>query len=159
MIKDPLMDPTRMSCYPNLEYQNLYNAIAMLIDVASNIQYGIQAFGKAVLQCLGCLLPFLDRDLIDNLPYLTASCISVLPAALHQDVINSLCYFILPFTISTFVLMWLEDVVFEFYFQLDKVTMTKNATAANQYRLWSCSYFNIPTIQLTIVSWLNAWWH
>lgn len=35
MIKDPDMDQTRMSSYPNLEYQNLYNAICML--VSSNI--------------------------------------------------------------------------------------------------------------------------
>lgn len=58
------------------------------------------AFGKAVLQCLGCILPFLDKDLIDNIPYLAASSISVLPALLHQEVINSLCFFILPFTIT-----------------------------------------------------------
>lgn len=57
-------------------------------------------FGKAVLQCLGCILPFLERDLIDNIPYLVASSISVLPVSLHQDIINSLCFFILPFTIT-----------------------------------------------------------
>lgn len=102
MMRDPSKDQTRMSSYPNLEYGNLYNAIAMLLDVASNIQYGLVAFGKAVLQCLGCILPFLDKDLIDNLPYLTASSISVLPPSLHQDIINSLCYYILPFTISKY---------------------------------------------------------
>lgn len=57
-------------------------------------------FGKAVLQCLGCILPFLDKDLIDNIPYLVASAISVLPPPLHQDIINSLCFYILPFTIT-----------------------------------------------------------
>ncbi|XP_049279350.1 protein unc-79 homolog isoform X2 [Anopheles funestus] len=100
MIKDPSLDQIRMSSYPNLEYQNLYNALTMLLDVASNIQSGLQLFGKAFLQCLGCILPFLDRDLIDNLPYLTASSISVLPSTLHQDIINYLCYYILPFTIT-----------------------------------------------------------
>lgn len=48
------------------------------------------------------MLPFLDHDLIDNLPYLTASTIAVLPQRLHQDIINTLCYYILPFTISKF---------------------------------------------------------
>lgn len=43
MIKDPDQDQQRMSSYPNLEYQNLYNALAMLIDVTPNIQYGIQS--------------------------------------------------------------------------------------------------------------------
>ncbi|KAL1492637.1 hypothetical protein ABEB36_010867 [Hypothenemus hampei] len=46
------------------------------------------------------MLPFLDSDLIDNLPYLTASSIAVLPPSLHQDIINTLCYYILPFTIA-----------------------------------------------------------
>lgn len=100
MIKDPSQDQARMSAYPNLEYGNLYNALNMLLDVAPNIQNGLVAFGKAVLQCLGCILPFLERDLIDNLPYLTASCISVLPPSMHQEIINTLCYYILPFTIS-----------------------------------------------------------
>ncbi|XP_055589112.1 protein unc-79 homolog isoform X2 [Uranotaenia lowii] len=100
MIKDPSLDQVRMSSYPNLEYQNLYNALTMLLDVASSIQNGLNQFGKALLQCLGCILPFLDRDLIDNLPYLAASSISVLSPTLHQEIINYLCYFILPFTIT-----------------------------------------------------------
>lgn len=58
------------------------------------------AFGQAMLQCLGCLLPFLESDLIDNLPYLTASSIAVFPSSLHQDIVNTLCFYILPFTIG-----------------------------------------------------------
>lgn len=49
---------------------------------------------------MGCILLFLDRDLIENLPYLCASLFSVLPSSLYQDIINYLCYFILPFTIT-----------------------------------------------------------
>lgn len=45
-------------------------------------------------------MPFLDSDLIDSLPYLTASTISVLPEALHQEIVHSLYFYILPFTIS-----------------------------------------------------------
>lgn len=58
------------------------------------------AFGEAVLQCLGCLLPFLEYDMIDNLPYLVAYCVAVFPPDLHQEILNLLCYYILPFTIS-----------------------------------------------------------
>lgn len=64
------------------------------------LEFSILAFGQAILQCLGCLLPFLEHDLIDNLPYLTASSVAVLPSSLHQDIVNSLCFYILPFTIS-----------------------------------------------------------
>ncbi|RLU15055.1 hypothetical protein DMN91_012942, partial [Ooceraea biroi] len=57
-------------------------------------------FGKALLQCLACMLPFLDHDLIDNLPYLTASTISIFPMELHEEIMNYLCFYILPFTIQ-----------------------------------------------------------
>jgi hypothetical protein len=60
----------------------------------------LTVFGQAMLQCLGCLLPFLDHDMIDTLPYMTASMMAVLPSALHQEIVNSLCFYILPFTIS-----------------------------------------------------------
>lgn len=43
MIKDPTQDQVRMSAYPNLEYGNLYNALAMLLDVAQNIQFGLNS--------------------------------------------------------------------------------------------------------------------
>ncbi|XP_055384456.1 protein unc-79 homolog isoform X2 [Condylostylus longicornis] len=101
LIKDPTMDQTRMAAYPNLEYGNLYNALTMLLDVAPCIPYSqVVDFGKALVQCFCCILPFLDKDLIDNLPYLVSSTISVLPPILHQDVINALCFYILPFTIT-----------------------------------------------------------
>lgn len=139
MIKDPCRDQHRMSAYPNLEYGNLFNVLAMLLDVAPNIQYGVGAFGKAVLQCLGCILPFLEKDLIDNLPYLTASSISVLPPVLHQDVINYLCYFILPFTISKyfahtfFFLDHVTSLSLFIFAQHDKVSKTKNVWHANRF--------------------------
>lgn len=62
----------------------------------------LSAFGISVLQCLGCLLPFLDNEMIDSLPYLVAAALAVLPPSLHQEVINSLCFYILPFTISKY---------------------------------------------------------
>ncbi|XP_060537394.1 protein unc-79 homolog isoform X2 [Cylas formicarius] len=100
LLKDPEMDGVRMGLFPSLDYKGLYNSIIPLIEVAPLITNGLHVFGQAVLQCLGCLLPFLEHDLIDNLPYLTASTIAVLPPSLHQDIINTLCYYILPFTIT-----------------------------------------------------------
>lgn len=137
IIKDPSLDQVRMASYPNLEYQNLYNALTMLLDVASNIQNGLSLFGKALLQCLGCILPFLDKDLIDNLPYLTASSISVLPASLHQDIINYLCYYILPFTISNnyCIYSFIHRLLRHYILQLVRVMKTKNVMRVNQFLL------------------------
>ncbi|KAL0868664.1 hypothetical protein ABMA27_008117 [Loxostege sticticalis] len=100
MLRDADNDADRMSLYPNLDYKGLFNAISQLVDAAPHLQYGIQAFGQAVLQCLGCLLPFLEYDMIDNLPYLVAYCVAVFPVALHQQILHLLCYYILPFTIT-----------------------------------------------------------
>ncbi|XP_061729504.1 protein unc-79 homolog isoform X3 [Cydia pomonella] len=100
MIRDADNDADRMFLYPNLDYKGLFNAISQLVDSAPHLQYGMQAFGQAVLQCLGCLLPFLEYDMIDNLPYLVAYCVAVLPVSLHQEILHLLCYYILPFTIT-----------------------------------------------------------
>ncbi|XP_066589783.1 protein unc-79 homolog [Prorops nasuta] len=100
MIKWQKSDSERMALYPNLDYKQLYNALTQLMDVLPFVHIGLQVFGQALLQCLACLLPFLDHDLLDNLPYLAASSISVLPVELHQEIVNYLCYYILPFTIT-----------------------------------------------------------
>ncbi|XP_068085270.1 protein unc-79 homolog [Anabrus simplex] len=100
LLKNHEKDAVRMGLYPNLDYKGLYNTLVQLVDVAPLIQYGLHAFGQALLQCLGCLLSFLEQDMIDSLPYLTASTMAVLPNSLYQDVVNSLCFYILPFTIT-----------------------------------------------------------
>ncbi|XP_076762511.1 UNC-79 domain-containing protein isoform X6 [Xylocopa sonorina] len=100
MVKSQKFDADRMALYPNLDYKQLYNALTQLMDVVPSIHIGLQAFGQALLQCIASLLPFLDHDLIENVPYLTASSISVLPVELHQDIVNYLCFYILPFTIT-----------------------------------------------------------
>ncbi|XP_075984976.1 UNC-79 domain-containing protein isoform X3 [Anticarsia gemmatalis] len=100
MMRDADSDPDRMALYPNLDYKGLFTSISQLVDAAPHFQYGIQAFGGAILQCLGCLLPFLEYDMIDNLPYLVAYCVAVFPVVLHQEILHLLCYYILPFTIT-----------------------------------------------------------
>ncbi|XP_049954031.1 protein unc-79 homolog [Schistocerca serialis cubense] len=100
MLKCQEKDGIRMSLYPNLDYRGLFNAVVQLVDIAPLIQFGLHAFGQAILQCVGCILPFLEQDMIDALPYTAASTIAVLPSTLHQEIVNSLCFYILPFTIT-----------------------------------------------------------
>lgn len=59
IIKDPSQDHIRMSAYPNLEYGNLYNALAMLLDVASNIQFGLNGIVADL-----CLIQYFVNTLI-----------------------------------------------------------------------------------------------
>ncbi|XP_022815729.1 protein unc-79 homolog [Spodoptera litura] len=100
MLRDADNDGERMGLYPNLDYKSLFNALSGLVDSTPHLQYGTLPFGQAILQCLGCLLPFLEYDMIDNLPFLVAYCVAMFPVALHQEILHLLSYYILPFTIT-----------------------------------------------------------
>ncbi|CAH1714206.1 unnamed protein product [Aphis gossypii] len=99
MILHPEMDATRLALYPTLDYTGLYSALESLLHSASSINTGLQAFGEAFNQCVACLVPFLGGDTLESLPYMIATAFQVLPSSVHHDLINTLCYFVIPFTI------------------------------------------------------------
>jgi hypothetical protein len=53
-----------------------------------------------VLKVLGCLVPFLEHDLLDSLPYTVASTLAIFPPTLHKDTIDLLCSNMLPMTLG-----------------------------------------------------------
>lgn len=61
------------------------------------------AFGEAFNQCVACLVPFLGGDTLESLPYMIATAFQVLPSSVHHDLINTLCYFVIPFTIRKYI--------------------------------------------------------
>ena len=56
--------------------------------------------GEAMLNVLGCLVPFLEHDLLDSLPYTVASTLATFPPTLHKDTIDLLCSSLLPMTLG-----------------------------------------------------------
>ena len=60
-------------------------------------------FGQSLLHTMSCLVPFLEHSLIDSLPYLVASSLTTFPVSLHRDIVNTLCHYLLPFTLSKWV--------------------------------------------------------
>ena len=48
------------------------------------MQQGLFDFGKAYLNTLCALVPFLERELIDTLPYMCCSLLPVFPPSLSQ---------------------------------------------------------------------------
>ena len=46
-------------------------------------------------------VPFLEREDIDSLPYVVAATLLTLPVSLHEDVLDVLCWHLLPFTMNT----------------------------------------------------------
>jgi hypothetical protein len=45
-------------------------------------------------------VPFLEREDIDSLPYVVAATLLTLPVSLHEDVLDVLCWHLLPFTMN-----------------------------------------------------------
>ena len=60
--------------------------------------------GESVLNVLGCLVPFLENDLLDSLPYTVASTLAIFPPTLHKDTIDLLCSNLLPMTLGKYKL-------------------------------------------------------
>lgn len=48
---------------------------------------------------MSCLVPFLTHDDMDQLPYLLANSIAVMPPNLHKELLDMLCFNLLPFTV------------------------------------------------------------
>uniref|UniRef100_A0A0P4WEN1 Protein unc-79 homolog n=3 Tax=Scylla olivacea TaxID=85551 RepID=A0A0P4WEN1_SCYOL len=103
MLHHRAQDSERLALFPNLDYLGLHQALVALVDVMPLIQSGTQGFGQALLNTLACLVVFLERQVIDTLPYLIASMMTAVPEPLHQQLITTLCYYILPVTVGAAV--------------------------------------------------------
>ncbi|WAR19666.1 UNC79-like protein [Mya arenaria] len=93
-------DSVRLSVFPNMNYAGLYKAALSMIDLVPTIQSGNLELGESVLNVLGCLVPFLENDLLDSLPYTVASTLAIFPPTLHKDTIDLLCSNLLPMTLG-----------------------------------------------------------
>jgi hypothetical protein len=60
----------------------------------------LQVLGQALISTILCVMPFLEQDLIDNLPSLVASSIVHMPSSLHGYIVQVLCSFLLPLTMG-----------------------------------------------------------
>lgn len=120
MIRDVSRDPIRIGFFPNLDYRTLYYTLSQMLDSFPHIQSTLQASAPGkytgiyftgnfnislvvvfeyLLHALVCLVPFLEHELMDSMPLTVANTIS-LNFISHQDIIDMLCYNILPFTLN-----------------------------------------------------------
>ncbi len=100
MMKSRENDAERLALFPSLDYKGLYSTLLNFLDIVSLIPNGLYDFGKAFITTLCSLVPFLERELIDTLPYLVSSTLSTFPVSLVEDVLDVLCWHLLPFTVS-----------------------------------------------------------
>ncbi|KAH9417943.1 Protein unc-79 [Dermatophagoides pteronyssinus] len=102
LIRDPNRDSIRIGFFPNLDYRNLFYTLSGMLDSFANIQSTLSSNAPIVfeylLHALVCLVPFLEHEMMDSMPLTVANTIS-LNFISHQDIIDMLCYNILPFTL------------------------------------------------------------
>ncbi|CAM1320186.1 UNC79 (predicted) [Pycnogonum litorale] len=100
MMRSRNKDHARMSLIPNMNYKGLYTALVQLLDAIPMLQHGLHGLGHSIIYTLICLVPFLEHEYMDTLPYLVASSLAFFPEGLHKYIVDVLCSHLLPFTIS-----------------------------------------------------------
>jgi len=80
-------DAFGLSLFPNLSYYDLYVAVTGIINSVQLIQTSQHALGESVLHVIGCLVPFLELEVLETLPYTVASTLASFPTSLHKDII------------------------------------------------------------------------
>ena len=91
------------SCTGDVEHADLVCVVSSLEQVILNMLTWFVLcpdLGEAMLNVLGCLVPFLEHDLLDSLPYTVASTLATFPPTLHKDTIDLLCSSLLPMTLG-----------------------------------------------------------
>ena len=94
-------DAVRLANFPSLDYTGILNAVVQLLDALHLVSTSQVPLGQSILHTLCWLVPFVEHELMDTLPYLAASCMATLPSACHKDIVAMLCYNLLPFTLCT----------------------------------------------------------
>ncbi|GMT18743.1 hypothetical protein PFISCL1PPCAC_10040, partial [Pristionchus fissidentatus] len=94
-------DSNRLNLCPNLNYSGLFYAINNLLDVFHLIPASHKDIAEAILETLKALIPFLDRDSLDQLPILLASQLGVFPAELHKSIVHVIADCLLPFSLTS----------------------------------------------------------
>uniref|UniRef100_A0A8R1UE95 Uncoordinated protein 79 n=1 Tax=Pristionchus pacificus TaxID=54126 RepID=A0A8R1UE95_PRIPA len=93
-------DSSRASLCPNLNYSGLFYAINNLLDVFHLIPTAQKDIAEAIVETLKALIPFLDRDSLDQLPVLLASQLGVFPPELHKTIVHIIADCVLPFSLT-----------------------------------------------------------
>ncbi|XP_022099411.1 protein unc-79 homolog isoform X2 [Acanthaster planci] len=90
----------RLPHYPSLDYLCLYETLDSLIEIVPSVQYGQSDLGQAIQQLFGCILWFLEPEIVDTIPHTVASTLAIFPAALQKETVDLLCTTLLPICLS-----------------------------------------------------------
>uniref|UniRef100_A0A7E4W212 Protein unc-79 homolog n=1 Tax=Panagrellus redivivus TaxID=6233 RepID=A0A7E4W212_PANRE len=90
----------RANLFPNLNYSGLFYGIVHLLEVFPLLTSDQDAIGEGIIGVLKSLYFFLDRECIDQLPYLIASQLGIMPVEMNKKLVWFLADCILPYTMS-----------------------------------------------------------
>ena len=88
---------------PNFDYCGLYRTLSQLVDILPLIPHqstGYEQLASNLLMLFKCLVPFLDQTNMETMPYLVSTLFMSLPHSMHKEILDTLCYNSLPFTID-----------------------------------------------------------
>ncbi|GAB6020639.1 hypothetical protein CHUAL_003310 [Chamberlinius hualienensis] len=100
MMRNKSQDHMRLGLFPNLDYKGLHYVLVQLVEIVPMMQQGVHVLGQSLLHTMVCLVPFLEHDLINTLPNLVASTMTIFPISLHKEIIVTLCNHLLPYSIT-----------------------------------------------------------
>ncbi|VDM93512.1 unnamed protein product, partial [Onchocerca ochengi] len=87
----------RVALYPNLNYSGLYYGIINLLDVFQQIPASHLAIADAILDTIKALYFFLQRDILEQLPFLLVSQLGILPVELEKKLVHLISTCLIPF--------------------------------------------------------------
>ena len=98
MICSKEKDEARIALFPSLDYTGLYNVLCQLMDLLPHVQ-SAQILASSLLNTFCCLIPFLTHEDMDPLPYIVANTMALVPTTLHKEMVDVMCFHMLPFTV------------------------------------------------------------
>ena len=81
---------------PTLNYSEIFHTILSLYDIVPFVGPGQKEMARAVIGLTNGLICFLNRDLLDCIPYTVACVMPMWPIPLQKDLLNMICFTLLP---------------------------------------------------------------
>ena len=90
------LERERLARMPSMNYSEIFHTILSLYDIVPFIAIGQKEMARALIGVTNCLLCFLNRDLLDCIPYTVICVLPLWPVPLQKDLLNMICFSLLP---------------------------------------------------------------
>ncbi|XP_075261500.1 protein unc-79 homolog isoform X3 [Convolutriloba macropyga] len=95
------LERERLARMPSMNYSEIFHTILSLYDIVPFIAIGQKEMARALIGVTNCLLCFLNRDLLDCIPYTVICVLPLWPVPLQKDLLNMICFSLLPMILGS----------------------------------------------------------